>query len=271
MDGAGVRLRRIFGFGEVPDFDPFLLLDDFGTDNPNDFIAGFPWHPHRGIETVTYLLKGRVQHGDSMGNTGVIGPGDMQWMTAGGGIIHEEMPQAEAGGLRGLQLWVNLPKSHKLMKPRYRDVLAADVPGMTLTNGGVVRVLAGAYEGIQGPIKDVVASPNYMDVQLPALASFELSQLTDMTVFLYALEGTVQASPGQTSMLSRGSVVLYGPGDSVQVTAGPDGTRFILASGRPQKEPVAWRGPIVMNTQEELNEAFRQVQNGTFLKVAIDP
>lgn len=266
MDGAGVRLRRIFGFSEVPAFDPFLMLDDFGTDNADDFIAGFPMHPHRGIETVTYLIKGRVRHKDSLGNNGVIGPGDMQWMSAGSGIIHEEMPEVADGSLRGLQLWVNLPKSFKMSVPKYRDVVGKDVPVVPLAGGGLVRVLAGEYEGARGPIKDVVASPGYLDVEVPVGGSFKLSGLGSLTVFVYVLDGSVRPAPTSTAWVDRGSVVLYGAGDGVAVDAGPKGTRFVLAYGKPIGEPVAWRGPIVMNTPQELDEAFRQVRNGTFIQ-----
>jgi len=266
MDGAGVRLRRIFGFSEVPAFDPFLMLDDFGTDNADDFIAGFPMHPHRGIETVTYLIKGRVRHKDSLGNNGVIGPGDMQWMSAGSGIIHEEMPEVADGSLRGLQLWVNLPKSHKMSVPKYRDVVGKDVPVVPLAGGGLVRVLAGEYEGARGPIKDVVASPGYLDVEVPTGGSFRLSGLGSLTVFVYVLDGSVRPAPTSAAWVNRGSVVLYGAGDGVAVDAGPQGTRFVLAYGKPIGEPVAWRGPIVMNTPQELDEAFKQVRNGTFIQ-----
>lgn len=266
MDGAGVKLRRIFGFYEVNEFDPFLLLDDFGSDNPDDFLAGFPWHPHRGLETVTWMLEGRVAHGDSLGNAGVIGPGEMQWMSAGSGIIHQEMPERADGKLRGLQLWVNLPAAEKMSAPKYRGILPAEVPRVELPGGGEVLVLAGEYAGQVGPIKDVVAAPRYIDVTLPALGQFQWKGLEGLTVFAYVVEGGALFAPGATGEVTRGSAILYGPGDVVEVRTQQAGARFVLVAGKPLGEPVAWRGPIVMNTQDELDQAFKEVRNGTFVR-----
>ncbi len=266
MDGAGVKLRRIFGFYEVNQFDPFLLLDDFGSDNPADFLAGFPWHPHRGLETVTWMLEGRVAHGDSIGNSGVIGAGEMQWMSAGSGIIHQEMPERAEGNLRGLQLWVNLPAAQKMSPPKYRGILPGEVPRVPLAGGGEVLVLAGEYGGQIGPVKDVVAGPKYIDVTLPAMGQFQWSGLEGLTVFAYVVEGGALFSPTATQEVSRGSAVLFGAGQSVEVRTRETAARFVLVAGKPLKEPVAWRGPIVMNTDEELDQAFKEVRNGTFIK-----
>jgi len=268
FDGAGVKLRRIFGFSADNAFDPFLLLDDFGSDNPDDFLAGFPWHPHRGIETVTWMLEGRVAHGDSLGNSGVIGPGEMQWMSAGSGIIHQEMPERAEGRLRGLQLWVNLPAREKMSAPKYRGILPHEVPTLPLPDGGEVLVLAGEYGGVTGPVRDVVASPRYLDVNLPAGGEFTWEGLGGLTVFAYVVEGAARFAP-KTDAVKRGSAVLFGDGDTVEVRAPHEGARFVLAAGTPLREPVAWRGPIVMNTQQELDRAFGELREGTFVKPAI--
>jgi redox-sensitive bicupin YhaK (pirin superfamily) len=265
MDGAGVRLKRVFGFGEVPLFDPFLLLDDFRNDNPDDYIAGFPWHPHRGIETVTYMIRGRVKHGDSMGNRGTLNDGDIQWMTAGGGIIHEEMPEQVEGSLFGMQLWVNLPRSHKMMAPRYQDIAGDTVPVVSLPSGGQVRVLAGAFQGTVGPVKDVVADPSYFDVELTPGEPFRLDVTAGHTVFAYLLMGSGTFAPGAQETPFQ-HVVLYNDGGAVEIAAGMNGCRFILVSGQPLGEPVAWQGPIVMNTDEELATAFKDYREGTFLR-----
>jgi quercetin 2,3-dioxygenase len=269
MDGAGVRLKRIFGYPEVPSFDPFLLLDDFRSDNAKDYIAGFPWHPHRGIETVTYLIEGRMKHGDNLGNKGVLKSGGIQWMTAGSGIIHEEMPEQVGGVLAGLQLWVNLPRSHKMMNPRYQDIAAVDVPVEDLPVGGIVRVLAGSYGDQVGPIRDVVAEPSYLDVTLPSGSTFVHEVQIGHTVCAYLLMGSGVFSPGADETLAQ-HVVLYADGQQVSIQAGPEGVRFILVSGQPLGEPVAWQGPIVMTTQEELEIAFREYRAGTFLKPTSD-
>jgi redox-sensitive bicupin YhaK (pirin superfamily) len=267
MEGAGVRLRRAFGFDEVPVADPFLLLDDFRGDNPRDYAAGFPWHPHRGIETITYMLDGEVEHGDSLGNTGVIHSGDVQWMTAGSGIIHQEMPKgAPSGRMGGFQLWANLPASHKMMDPRYRDVTAATIPVVETRDGAKVRVIAGTVEGTSGPVGDVVIQPEYLDVSLPAGATFRHEVPAGHTVFAYAIEGSGAFEPDSRTPTRAGYLVLYGEGDELTIQPGKTGLRFLLVSGKPIREPVAWYGPIVMNTEEELQVAFREYRYGTFIK-----
>jgi len=265
LEGAGVRLKRIFGFNEVPVFDPFLMMDDFGASDPEDYVAGFPWHPHRGIETVTYMLHGTVEHGDSLGNKGTIGDGQLQWMTAGSGIIHQEMPQPQEDYLRGLQLWVNLPSKNKLMPPRYRDIRAADIPDHKDKNGVRVKVIAGRYKDAIGPVKDIVRGPEYLDVCLPAGKPFEHGIARGQTVFVYVLEGEGAFDAGKKT-IAAGRPALYGDGERISIEAGRDGVRFVCISGRPIGEPVAWGGPIVMNTQEELDMAFREYRNGTFIK-----
>jgi len=265
IEGAGVRLNRVFGFYELPKLDPFLLLDDFGSDNPEDYLAGFPWHPHRGIETVTYMLSGETEHGDSLGNRGVIGPGDVQWMTAGSGIIHQEMPQRSEGRLRGFQLWVNLPAASKMMDPRYRDVSADTIPEVPVAAGVRIKVIAGAVAGVRGPVRDVVADPEYLDVMLASDSEFTHQIPDDHTAFAYVVEGRGWFGPGRAHQLSEGQLASFDARGAVRATgAGP--LRFLLVSGKPLKEPVAWHGPIVMNTDEELELAFREYRNGTFVK-----
>ncbi len=266
VEGAGVRLNRVFGFPEVPRFDPFLLLDDFGSDNPDDYIAGFPWHPHRGIETVTYLLSGEVEHGDSLGNEGVIGAGDVQWMTAGSGIIHQEMPRRVGDRLRGFQLWVNLPAGSKMMEPRYRDVTSDTIPEVSPHDGLTIRVIAGEVVGVRGPVRDVVVDPQYLDVTLEPGADLEHPTANDSTVFVYTIAGRGKVGPNGSHELERGQLALFTPGDSVLARASDVPFRFLMVSGRPLGEPVAWSGPIVMNTREELATAFREYQDGTFIK-----
>jgi hypothetical protein len=262
-DGAGVRLRRVFAHAEVPRFDPFLLFDDFGSDNPKDYIAGFPWHPHRGIETVTYMLHGVVKHGDSMGNSGEIGDGQVQWMTAGSGVIHQEMPQKQKDYLRGLQLWVNLPASHKMTAPRYQDIPPDRVPAVTF-DGVTVKVLAGEAQGQRGPVAGIVTEPLYLDVALAPGASFRQPLPPEHSAFAYVFEG--EAGVGEpASPLKRGSLAVLGPGDSVLVSAGRDPARLLLLAARPLKEPIARYGPFVMNTRAEIAQAFQDLQNGTFL------
>jgi len=273
LEGAGVHLRRGVGHdrAHIPRFDPFLLLDDIHSTHPADYLPGFPWHPHRGIETVTYVLRGEVDHGDSIGNRGAIGSGDVQWMTAGSGIVHQEMPQRTAGDFRGLQLWVNLPASHKMTSPRYRDVQAATIPECPLPGGGSVKVVAGRYNGCEGPVTDIVRGPTYLDVTLPP--GSPLSHATDPThtVFAYVLEGGGAFEAGGPRIVSEDHVVLFGQGDRLDVIAGTDGLRVLVFSGEPLNEPVAWRGPIVMNTEAELDLAFREYQEGTFLKEGRHP
>lgn len=271
MEGAGVRLKRAFGHAEAPRLDPFLLLDDIHSQNPEDYIAGFPWHPHRGIETVTYVLHGDVEHGDSIGNRGAIGDGDVQWMTAGSGIVHQEMPQPTGGDMRGLQLWVNLPASMKMMDPRYRDIKADTIPVVIQETGIMVRVVAGNFGGESGPMEDLVQGPTYLDVTLSPGTRFEHSFEPGHTAFAYTLDGAGNFSPKAGKPVGEEHIVLYGPGSGVEIIAGETGLRFLLISGQPIGEPVAWRGPIVMNTEEELYEAFREYRDGTFIKVGEEP
>jgi redox-sensitive bicupin YhaK (pirin superfamily) len=266
-EGAGVRLRRVFGYSQVPQFDPFLMLDHFGSSDPADYLAGFPWHPHRGIETVTYVLSGRVEHGDSIGNSGSIGPGDLQWMSAGSGIIHQEMPQDTPDRLQGFQLWVNLPRAQKMMPPRYRDVPAASVPEVEPASGVRVKVISGEVEGVRGPVRDLVVETEYLDVTLAPGARWTRAVEPGSTAFAYAFEGT--AGIGDETV-SAGSVALLGPGDAAALASGA-GARLLLVSGQPLAEPVAWGGPIVMNTQEELDTAFAELDRGTFIKHGRDP
>lgn len=266
IEGAGVHLKRAFGYYEVPQYDPFLLLDYFGSDNPDDYLAGFPWHPHRGIETVTYVLHGSVEHGDSLGNSGVIGSGDLQWMTAGSGIIHQEMPKQTEGRMRGLQLWVNLPASKKMMDPRYQDIQADQPPVHSLENGGSVKIIAGQFEGKKGPVSEIVSDPEYLDINIPAGESFEHSVKKGHTVFAFVLDGAGFFDNKNGDAVGEGNTVLYGDGDSLKMQSGEGGLRFLLISGKPIGEPVAWRGPIVMNTDEELMTAFEEYRADTFIK-----
>ena len=266
MDGAGVKLRRMFGFHQEGLLDPFLLLDLFGSNNPEDYMAGFPWHPHRGMETVTYMLEGRVEHGDSMGNKGVIGPGDVQWMTAGSGIIHQEMPRSDEARMYGFQLWVNLPASHKMMPPRYQEIKSGEIPVLHLSEGSAVKVIAGKFNGVEGPVKDIVADPLYIDVSVPANGTFEMYTHIGYTVFACVFEGACRFGEGTKHRLNTGEVALFGDGENIKAVTGDKPARFILVSGKPLREPVAWRGPIVMNTQEELDLAFREFREGRFVK-----
>lgn len=270
MEGAGVRLKRAFGYNEVPQLDPFLLLDHFGSDNPDDYMAGFPWHPHRGIETMTYMIEGKVEHGDSIGNSGIIGSGDVQWMTAGGGIVHQEMPKRIDGHMHGFQLWVNLPASMKMMSPRYQEVKASEIPEVELESGVDekvrVKVICGTVNGITGPVKDIVIDPEYLDVRIPAGGVFEHPVKDGYRVFAYVMEGNGVFDPVFGKEIESGNLVIFNDNGKVKVTAGKEGVRFILVSGKPIGEPVAWYGPIVMNTQAELETAFREYRDGTFIK-----
>ena len=280
MEGAGVRLRRAFGFGKTSDFDPFLLFDDFRGDRPHDYQAGFPWHPHRGIETITYVLAGDVAHADSMGNQGVIGAGDVQWMTAGSGIIHQEMPQGDAAGrMHGFQLWANLPSRLKMTKPRYQEVKAAEIPVVTEDDGTQVRVVTGTYGSTRGPVDEIAAQPVYLDVTVPAGKRVRIPVETTRNAFAYVFAGAgrfagasaPQAPPGPGDFpveneAGNRSLVLFDRGDEVVVQAHDEGMRFLLVSGQPLEEPVAWQGPIVMNTREELRQAFEELEQGTFLR-----
>jgi hypothetical protein len=265
-DGAGVKLMRLFGFYEEGVFDPFLLLDFFGSDKPEDYIAGFPWHPHRGMETVTYMLEGKAEHGDSMGNKGIIGKGDIQWMTAGSGIIHQEMPKGENGKMYGFQLWVNLPATHKMMQPRYQDIPAIDVPEILLENNVKIKVLAGEYNGIKGPVKDIVADPVYFDISLPPFTEFSIDVNPDYKVFALVFEGEAAFEDAPSKVVKSVECVLFTEGSKINVKSSVEVTRFLLISGKPLNEPIAWGGPIVMNTKEELNLAFKEYREGTFIK-----
>ena len=284
LEGAGVHLRRAFGFGNLSEFDPFLLLDDFRNDNPRDYLAGFPWHPHRGIETITYVLAGNVTHSDSLGNNGSLGAGDVQWMTAGSGILHQEMPQGDSvGRMHGFQLWANLPSSLKMTAPRYQDVNSKEIPLVTDDDGTQVRIICGDFWGKKGPVEGIAADPRYLDVFVPPGKRKTLKVETYRQAFAYIFEGTGifrnASAPQDTlreSLMPNGderlewsgnrSLILFDSGDEVTVQAGENGIRFLLVSGKPLKEPVAWGGPIVMNTQQELQHAFDELRNGTFIK-----
>jgi len=284
VEGAGVKLRRGFGFGDTADFDPFLLFDDFRNDVPADFLAGFPWHPHRGIETITYVLTGTVEHGDSLGNRGTLGAGDVQWMTAGSGIIHQEMPTADATGrMHGFQLWANLPASLKMTAPRYQDVGARDIPTVTDDDGTHVRVVCGEFWGQRGPVDGIAAEPSYLDVSVPPGRRKTLPVETTRHAFAYVFAGSGSfrnaSTPQPVKTDDTGdvddavyqpagdrSLIVFDRGDEVTVQAGGEGIRFLLVSGKPLEEPVAWYGPIVMNTREQLQQAFREFQDGTFIK-----
>ncbi len=284
IEGAGVHLQRVFGFSQVPMFDPFLLLDDFRSDIPEHYLNGFPWHPHRGIETITYVLRGDVEHGDSMGNAGIISAGDVQWMTAGNGIIHQEMPKGDsAGQMYGFQLWANLPRSHKMMDPRYRDIRSEQIPEVVMENGTKIKIICGKVADKEGPVRDIITDPEYLDITVPAGSEFVLSTKLGHTVFAYVIEGKayfckekkpfsyemqgvnyfdMQADP----FVSNRTIVLFDNGEEIVVSTESDPVRFLLVSGKPIGQPVAWYGPIVMNTPEELRIAFEEYRNGTFIK-----
>jgi redox-sensitive bicupin YhaK (pirin superfamily) len=285
LEGAGVKLRRAFGFGETSDYDPFLLFDDFRNDRPDDYLAGFPWHPHRGIETITYVLAGTVEHGDSLGNRGSLGAGDIQWMTAGSGILHQEMPQGDpAGRMHGFQLWANLPSSLKMTAPRYQDVPGKDVPEVVDDDGTRVRIVCGSFWGKKGPVEGVAADPRYLDIFVPPGQRKRLEVETTRHAFAYVFEGSGTFRDAsdpravQTDLVGEGttrpdfvgnrSMVLFDRGDEIVVQAGDQGIRFLLVSGKPIEEPVAWYGPIVMNTRAELQQAYDELNRGTFIKVA---
>jgi redox-sensitive bicupin YhaK (pirin superfamily) len=279
LEGAGVHLKRVFGFGNTDLFDPFLLLDDFRSNNPEHYQKGFPWHPHRGIETITYVIDGQVEHGDSLGNSGTISSGDIQWMTAGSGIIHQEMPKGDENGrMGGFQLWANLPASEKMTPPRYRDVKNEQIPQVVLKNGTTIRIVCGEAYGKRGPVKDIFIDPSYLDIQISAEQVFQHAIPLGHTVFAYIIDGQGVFEPenvrggdsGQDlerpDMISNETLVLFTDGDLVVVSTGKEALRFLLISGKPIREPVAWQGPIVMNTQEELRLAVEEYQNGTFIK-----
>jgi redox-sensitive bicupin YhaK (pirin superfamily) len=284
LEGAGVHLRRAFGFGDTSEFDPFLLLDDFRNDIPEEYLAGFPWHPHRGIETITYVLAGSVEHGDSMGNAGSITAGDVQWMTAGSGIIHQEMPKGdEVGRMHGFQLWANLPSSRKMTAPRYQEVKAGDIPEITDDDGTRVRLVCGSFWGKRGPVEGIATDPVYIDVSIPAgkKKTLPVAVTSHALAYVFAGGGKFCNASGPLAVPTEGvgwmdtsppalaenrSLVLFDSGDEVAVQTGDEGIRFLLVSGKPLEEPVAWYGPIVMNTQQELQEAFEDLERGTFLR-----
>ncbi|HVH26810.1 MAG TPA: pirin family protein [Vicinamibacterales bacterium] len=285
LEGAGVKLQRAFGFGNTSEFDPFLLFDDFRNENPDDYRAGFPWHPHRGIETITYVLAGHVEHGDSLGNRGNLGAGDVQWMTAGSGILHQEMPKGDPHGrMHGFQLWANLPASLKMTTPRYQDVTSNDIPEVVDDDGTRVRVICGEFWGKKGPIDGVAADPRYLDVIVPPGTRKRLPVEASRNAFAYVFGGS---GSFRDASIPRGvrtdyvgdtdqavdknetgnrSLVLFDSGDEIVVQAGDEGIRFLLVSGKPLEEPVAWWGPIVMNTQSQLQQAITELRNGTFIK-----
>ncbi len=280
LEGAGVKLRRAFGFGNTTDFDPFLLLDDFRNDNPDDYVAGFPWHPHRGIETITYVLAGTVAHGDSLGNQGHLRAGDVQWMTAGSGILHQEMPKGDADGrMHGFQLWANLPSSLKMTSPRYQDVAARDIPEAVDDDGTRARVICGTFWGKKGAVDGVAADPRYVDVSVPPGVRKVIPIEHSRHAFAYVFAGSgsfrdasaprdvaSERADGGLEYTGNRSLVLFDSGDEIVVQAGDEGIRFLLVSGQPLEEPVAWRGPIVMNTQQELQQAYSELRAGTFIK-----
>ena len=267
MEGAGVHLHRAFGHSDVPLFDPFLLFDDFRSNNPEHYEKGFPWHPHRGIETITYVLNGEVEHGDSLGNKGHVSRGDIQWMSAGSGILHQEMPQGDKEGrMEGFQLWANLRAEDKMMPPRYRDICAAEIPSITLESGVTIKVICGQIGDVLGPVKDVAIQPEYLDVKLPANTTFTHTTPEGLTAFAYVHNGEGRFDDISTDTHGNRSLILFEPGEKVSITAGEEGVSFLLVSGKPLGEPIAWGGPIVMNTQEELQHAFDEFKNGTFIK-----
>ena len=284
IEGAGVKLQRAFGFGKTKEFDPFLLFDDFRNENPSDYLAGFPWHPHRGIETITYVLAGEVNHGDSLGNKGRMTAGDVQWMTAGSGILHQEMPKGDATGrMHGFQLWANLPSQLKMTNPRYQDIPSAQIPEVTEDDGTKARIIVGEFWGKRGPVEGVAADPNYVDISVPPnkLRRIKVDVTRNAFAYVFAGAGTFRDASDPQAVLTESAVdpnapakydaknhslVLFDRGDEIVVQAGPEGIRFLLVSGKPIEEPVAWYGPIVMNTQAELQQAFSELQTGKFIK-----
>ena len=287
MEGGGVHLHRVFGFGDTTESDPFLLLDDFRNDDPQHYLKGFPWHPHRGIETITYVLEGTVEHGDSLGNHGSLGPGSVQWMTAGSGILHQEMPKGNAKGqMHGFQLWANLPSALKMTAPRYQDIRGGDIPSVTDDDGTRVKIITGTFWGRTGPVDGIAANPQYLDISVPPNTRKVLPVDTYANTFAYVFAGAgtfrdasapegvrvekdlAGAELNIRDLTGNRTLVRFDTGDEITVTAGPEGLRFLLVSGRPIEEPVAWHGPIVMNTREELMQAMRDLNNGTFIQGA---
>ncbi len=263
-DGAGVKLYRTFGYYQIPDFDPFLMMDFFDSENPEDYIKGFPWHPHRGIDTVTYLISGKMEHGDSLGNKGTLSDGDCQWMTAGSGIMHQEMPKPSPKML-GVQLWVNLPKRDKMIKPQYRDIRKDMVPEYKDENT-IVRVLAGKYKGIEGPLKGLALDSIFLDVELKPNTEFEYYFDPGFKAFTFLVQGEANFNPEKEELVNYPKGVLYSEGEYVKVSTKEKSGRFLLVAGKPLDEPIAWGGPIVMNTKEELDQAFKEIKEGTFIK-----
>jgi redox-sensitive bicupin YhaK (pirin superfamily) len=284
MEGAGVKLQRAFGFGKTKEFDPFLLLDDFRNDRPEDYLKGFPWHPHRGIETITYVLAGSVEHGDSLGNKGKMTAGDVQWMTAGSGILHQEMPKGDPQGrMHGFQLWANLPASLKMTAPRYQDIPSAAIPEITEDDGTRARIICGEFWGQRGPVEGVAADPSYVDISVPPgkFRRIKVETTRNAFAYIFAGSGTFRDASDPRAVLTEQvanpdaaavydarnhSLVLFDRGDEIAMQAGPEGSRFLLVSGKPLEEPVAWYGPIVMNTQDQLRQAMQELNNGTFIK-----
>ena len=285
MEGAGVHLHRVFGFGDTEPFDPFLMMDDFRNDHPSQYKKGFPWHPHRGIETITYVLKGTVAHADSLGNFGDLSDGDIQWMTAGSGIIHQEMPKGDKNGhMHGFQLWANLPSSQKMVTPRYQDVVSPDIPLIEDNDGSKIKIIVGDYKGIQGPVDGIAAEPQYFDIYIPPFTKKEIAINAYRNCFAYIFQGSADFEYSSKPIGVRvekelngeevnirdfsgnRTLVNFDTGESISLISGADGVRFLLISGKPIQEPVAWHGPIVMNTQAELAQAFKELQNGTFIK-----
>jgi redox-sensitive bicupin YhaK (pirin superfamily) len=284
VEGAGVHLKRAFGFYQVPQLDPFLLLDDFQSNNPQDYIQGFPWHPHRGIETITYVLRGEVEHGDSMGNKGIIRSGDVQWMTAGSGIIHQEMPKGEKDGLLwGFQLWANLPTSQKMIEPRYLEIKKEQIPQIDFLKGVSIKIIAGEVNQVKGPVTEIVIDPQYLDISVDPKTGFDFPVKKEHTVFVYTIEGKAYFDSdrdcesfefeganyfdfGRDCLFGPENLIVFGEGDELIIETTEQPARFLLVSGKPLREPVAWRGPIVMNTDEELKIAFEEYQAGTFIK-----
>ncbi len=266
MEGAGVRLKRVFGYRETELMDPFLLLDHFGSENPEDYMKGFPSHPHRGIETITYMIEGKMLHEDSLGNSGTIENGDVQWMTAGSGIIHQEMPNRSNGMMMGFQLWANLPSSNKMMHPRYQDVKESEIPEVVTESGAKVRIICGKIDGTCGPVTEIVTDPEYMDVTIPAGKEFTHSVKKGHTVFAFVFEGNGYFDEGKERLVKSNHLVLFEDGEQIVAKAEGEQLRFLLVSGMPIGEPIAWYGPIVMNNKEELDEAFREYREGTFIK-----
>ncbi len=267
IEGAGVHLKRVFGFSEVNTLDPFLLLDNFHSSVPQDYIKGFPWHPHRGIETITYLLEGSVEHADSLGNKGIINAGDVQWMTAGSGIIHQEMPKGDSEGkVWGFQLWANLPASQKMTEPKYRDLTANMIPVLILEDGTIIKIICGNFQGTRGPVQDIVIDPELLDISVPAESEFSYHIKDGHTAFAYVIGGKGYFDLMRNCLIEQENLVIYDNGSEIKIATEKEPVRFLLVSGKPLNEPVAWYGPIVMNTQAELKLAFEEYQNGTFIK-----